>query len=547
MKEDSIDGIYSTLKDCSLISKWAGGIGLHVHNIRAKSSLIRGTNGISNGLVPMLRVFNNTAQYVDQCVLPETKIYTTKGPMKMEEVVVGETEIYNLKGEVEKVENVLEHPYNGKVLSIKTMHSLDNLTITPEHPVYCLPGQTKGINYSIIKNRIEKGLVKPDWVDAGELTLNDMLAYPIPNYENDISSIKEDDCYMYGILLGDGSLSNSSTNGYISLNKNTKSDILEFSKNYFHSKFVPFREEILDNTTRIYWSKNVNLPFKYSEIYQNKEKICSSRWLNLPLNKSRMILKGLIDTDGSKGNELVFDSTSYNLIEAVRFLCMKMGVLTSGYVRDRVGESHVSKYGDTITNKKISYTLRIPKTREICNLLDIPVNEKGEFFKFFKHENILYTRIKDITESHYEGTLYDLQMSKEHNYMLHQGLVHNGGGKRNGSIAIYLEPWHSDVEDFLDLRKNHGNEEERARDLFYAKGADLFMERVKEDGDWTLMCPDECPSLSDCYGQAFKELYCQYESEGRGKKTIKAQDLWKHIIESQIETGNHLSSVQRCM
>ena len=119
---------------------------------------------------------------------------------------------------------------------------------------------------------------------------------------------------------------------------------------------------------------------------------------------------------------------------------MKMGVLTSGYVRDRVGESHVSKYGDNITNKKISYTLRIPKTREICNLLDIPMNEKGEFFKFFKHENILYTRIKDITESRYEGTLYDLQMTKEHNYMLHQGLVHNGGGKRNGSIAIYLEP-----------------------------------------------------------------------------------------------------------
>ena len=108
---------------------------------------------------------------------------------------------------------------------------MDNLTITPEHPVYCLPGQTKGINYNIIKNRLEKGLVKPDWVDAGELTLNDMLAYPIPNYENDISSINGDDCYMYGILLGDGCLSNSNTNGYISLNKNTKSDILEFSKN----------------------------------------------------------------------------------------------------------------------------------------------------------------------------------------------------------------------------------------------------------------------------------------------------------------------------
>ena len=91
-----IDGIYSTLKDCSLISKWAGGIGLHVHNIRAKSSLIRGTNGISHGLV-LVRVFNNTARYVDQCVLPQTKIYTTKGSINMEDVIVGETQIFNLK------------------------------------------------------------------------------------------------------------------------------------------------------------------------------------------------------------------------------------------------------------------------------------------------------------------------------------------------------------------------------------------------------------------------------------------------------------------
>tara|TARA_B100000795_G_C22803239_1_gene443132 strand:- start:1393 stop:4965 length:3573 start_codon:yes stop_codon:yes gene_type:complete len=538
MKSDSIEGIYSSLKDCALISKWAGGIGIHAHNIRGKTSRIRGTNGISNGLVPMLRVFNNTARYVDQCVLPQTKIYTTKGPINMEDVIGGDTQIYNLKGNVETVENVLEHSYEGKVLSINTMHSLEPLTITPEHPVFCLQGQMKGINHSVIKNRIEKGLAKPGWVDAGELTLNDMLAYPIPSYENDISGISKEDCYMYGVILGDGCLSNSNTNGYISLNKDTKSEILKISKIYFNSKYIKCREETIQNTVRLYWSRSVNLPFKYSEIYQNKEKVCSSRWLNLPLEKSKMILKGLIDTDGSKGNELVFDSTSYNLIEAARFICMKMGVLTSGYTRDRVGESHTSKYGDVITNKKISYTLRIPKTREMCNLLTIPMDEKGKFFKFFKHENMLYTRIKNITESHYEGTLYDLQMTKEHNYLLHQGLVHNGGGKRNGSIAIYLEPWHSDVEDFLDLRKNHGNEEERARDLFYAMWIpDLFMERVKEDGDWTLMCPDECPGLADCYGEDFKQLYCKYENEKKGKKTIKAQKLWKHIIESQIETG----------
>ena len=116
--------------------------------------------------------------------------------------------------------------------------------------------------------------------------------------------------------------------------------------------------------------------------------------------------------------------------------------------------------------------------------------------------------------------------------------VDQGGGKRNGSIAIYLEPWHADVQDFLLLRKNHGNEEERARDLFYAMWvSDLFMERVKANGDWSLFCPDECPGLPDCYGDEFKELYEKYEREGRAKKTIKAQELWIQILESQIETG----------
>ncbi|MFM7722844.1 MAG: ribonucleoside-diphosphate reductase subunit alpha [Bacteroidota bacterium] len=117
--------------------------------------------------------------------------------------------------------------------------------------------------------------------------------------------------------------------------------------------------------------------------------------------------------------------------------------------------------------------------------------------------------------------------------------VDQGGGKRKGSFAIYLEPWHADVYDFLDLRKNHGKEEVRARDLFYALWIpDLFMQRVKENGTWTLMCPNECPGLSDCWGEEFEKLYTKYETEGKGRETIKAQDLWYKIIESQIETGN---------
>ncbi|MEC8635184.1 MAG: ribonucleoside-diphosphate reductase subunit alpha, partial [Bacteroidota bacterium] len=116
--------------------------------------------------------------------------------------------------------------------------------------------------------------------------------------------------------------------------------------------------------------------------------------------------------------------------------------------------------------------------------------------------------------------------------------VDQGGGKRKGSFAIYIEPWHADIHDFLDLKKNHGKEEQRARDLFYALWIpDLFMKRVEENGEWTLMCPNECPGLADNHGAAFEKLYTKYEAEGKGRKTIKAQDLWFKILESQIETG----------
>lgn len=116
--------------------------------------------------------------------------------------------------------------------------------------------------------------------------------------------------------------------------------------------------------------------------------------------------------------------------------------------------------------------------------------------------------------------------------------VDQGGGKRKGAFAVYLEPWHADIEEFLELKKNHGKEEMRARDLFYAMWiSDLFMERVKQNADWSLFCPNEAPGLHEVFGGEFEALYHKYEEEGRARKTVKAQDLWFHILESQIETG----------
>lgn len=538
MENDSIEGIYNTLKDCASISKWAGGIGLHIHNIRASGSHIRGTNGSSNGIVPMLKVFNNTAKYVDQCVHPETIIYTTKGPIQIQHCVMGETEIINLLGKEEVIQNVLEHPYEGEALEIESMYSLTPLLITPEHPVYALTNQPKGQTFKVIKNRLDKKICEFEWTDAKELTKDDLMVYPIPKYEKDISTIKQDDCYIYGIILGDGSVnSKTEASGYVSMHTTNKSHIAEFMEKYFADSSTDYKISIEDNTRRIRWNQNLNLPFRYNDFYdENKEKRMQSRWMHLPIEKAKYILKGLLDTDSCNNKELTFDSTSYQLIESVRYLCMRMGALTSGYVRDRRGDVHETAIGK-IENKKIAYCLRIPKTREICELMEIEYNEK-QLFKFMRYNDYLLSRIQEITPTTYSGILYDLQMGKEHNYLLHNGLVHNGGGKRNGSFAIYLEPWHADVELFLQMRKNHGDEELKARDLFYALWIpDLFMERIKADGQWTLMCPDECPGLSDVYGDDFVSLYTRYEKEGRGRATVKARDLWFQVLDAQMETG----------
>ena len=540
MEDDSIDGIYNTLKDCAKISKWAGGIGLHIHNIRAKGTHIRGTNGKSNGIVPMLRVFNNTAKYVDQCVHPETIIYTTNGPTQIQNCSVGETKIYNLNGMSETIQNVLEHSYSGDFLEIESMHSIFPLRITPEHPIYVLKNQPKGLNYSLIKTRIQKNICKFEWVDAKDVNNTDWLIFPIPKEVTDITNITEEDCYMYGIILGDGSMNNDdSRSGTITLHTVNKSHLKDFIVSYFERNYVNYNIRVDGNTTKIRWNRSIHLPFRYNDFYDdNKTKRVNHKWLNLPLQKCKYILKGLLETDGSYSNkELVFDSTSLNLIECVRLICMKLGALTSGYLRDRVGEKHETSRG-IIENKKISYTLRVPRTKEICELMDVDYDDEKQFFKFLRYGDYLLSRVQNVKTTKYEGILYDLQMEKEHNYLIHNGLVHNGGGRRNGSFAIYLETWHADIEDFLDMRKNHGDEELRARDLFYALWvSDLFMERVKENGKWSLFCPHECPGLADVYGDKFKELYMKYEESCKSSKIVNARDLWFKVLDAQMETG----------
>jgi ribonucleoside-diphosphate reductase alpha chain len=534
--EDSMDGITKNWSDVSQISKWGGGIGLHISNIRAYGSLIRGTNGPSSGIIPMLKVYNEIARYVNQCFVGTTKIYTDKGLVQINQLNVGD-KVFTMDGSLKEILKVYNDKYENNVLDISVIHNINNITVTPEHPFYVVKNQIipikqkKGVNYDVIRNRFEKDLVVHEWVEAKNLTEDDLITIPIPKYEKDYILYNDTDCYMYGIMLGDGHICTNRNEAGVSLGFK-KENIIEFVKNYLKLNLINYWESQNDSTKSIRWTVSSKFKFNRNQFYDtNNIKKFDTIMLNLPLSKVKWIIKGLLETDGCIDKEITLEMTSLNVIESVKYLLTRMGILTSGYHRNRI--NNVSSYKN-ITTRLETWVLIIPKTKEIAELLNI---EESKYVKFFRHENNLYTRITSITERQISDIVYDLEIEKNHNYLTEIGLVHNGG-KRKGSIAVYLEPHHSDITEFLELRKNFGAETERARDLFLALWIpDLFMKQVEEDGDWYLMCPDECPNLNDVYGEEYEKLYWKYVSEGKYRKKIAAKDLMKQIMDSQLETG----------
>lgn len=391
MKSDSIVGIYDTLKGCAQISKHAGGIGLHISNIRAKGALIKGTNGTSNGIVPMLRNFNDTARYVDQCWGPGTLV-------------------------------VIQNK-NSKLWQNPTLIPIES--IRPGDEVLTSGG-------------------------AEDVTEVGKFFYPTGAYPS-YSPVEKLVCHNYTGVIYRLKTRYGTPEAYkITTTFVTPHHPLLALKNY--SKFNPdaFNEPTLQEAL-----KHMDKFMDYIQL----NKLAPGDWIAHP---------------------------------------------TSVYCEHWAGRDNYPSY---------------------------PAWKSG---------GLAFSQILEISEQLYNGPLYDLEVAgNTHDYTVAGvGIAHNGGGKRNGSFAIYLEPWHADVEDFLKLKLNTGSEEERCRDLFYALWiSDLFMERVEKNELWTLFCPSEAPGLADVYGDEFNTLYTKYEAEGRGRKQIDAQKLWFKILDAQIETG----------
>ena len=535
--EDSVEGIFGTMTDCAKISKWSGGIGLHISNIRANGSYIRKTAGYSDGIMPMLKVYNDIARYINQCFTPETIVYTTSGPKEISNILEGD-EVITIDGTPKRVLGIKKTNIKKEILKIKTTYSADFVNVTDEHQIYVLRGQRKMLRHNVIINRLEKNIIKEEYISAKEMNTNDILCYPIPVI-SEYFKIDKDICRLYGIMLGDGHISkkknSNSKEAGITMGF-AKIETINFVKQLLEKYKIYYWEDIREtNCVRIGWTHTNlenTLGFCYDDLYDsNHHKKVSKRFLNMNNENTLSLIKGLIETDGSIENEIYFSSTSKNLIESLRYCLLRLGILSSGYIKNNIG--NVSSYKN-ITTRLLSYNLRIPKDTLLCKELEIEPSKK---LGYFRYKNTLYSKIKSISNFEYEGEVFDLNIEDNHNYLTQMGLVHNSG-KRNGSFAVYIEPWHADIFTFLDAKKNHGSEELRARDLFYALWVpDLFMKAIEEGGDWYLMCPDKCPGLPDVYGEEFDKLYLKYVVENKYNKKIKARELWDAIISSQMETG----------
>ena len=564
MSDDSIEGIYDTLKDCAKISQHAGGIGLHVHNIRAKNSFINGTNGYSNGLVPMLRVFNDTARYVDQCLHPDSIIYTKQGIKSIKECVIGDKVITD-NGNMYELKKIMNYDYTGDLYEIKIDNTLRVLRATDKHPLWCIKSDNKGgfnINYDVIKNKLDINVISAEFIEAENISLGDFIGFPIPNYIKDYIEFTEEECRMYGIVLKNAYINTDNTLHIKIRRRNIRS--LGFILSYFHKKCLLIRTYIQDDTASLLengdfreiiidqaiyqatmgttYDDIVNLedvngiitikcPLNFPFTVENVKKLIPA-FLHLPENKTVAFLKGLMEIDTVIDNKYIkLSGLSTEINENIRYILLRQGILADGVLYDD---------NDTIHRN----TLYIPIVSSISECLDITCEfkENDNNLLYFRYKNKLFSKVNSIQKiDNYSGRVIDIEVrSNLHSNFLcsEGGLLKNGGGKRNGSIAIYLEPWHADIFDFLKLKKNTGNEEERARDLFYSMWVpDLFMKQVQENGDWHLFCPNESPGLSDVYGEDFEMLYTLYVNEKKYRKAIKAQELWFAILDSQIETG----------
>lgn len=504
---DSIDGIYKTITDCAKISKVGGGIGVHISNVRGKGSVIRGTNGESDGIIPMLKVYNSTAIYVNQCFTPDTIVYAIDGFKRMDEITEDDF-LVTRDGSFRKVNKVMVNHKSEKLLKISHSSSVDSLKCTIQHHLFIM----KSVND------------EPEFMEASNVKQGYFMGYPIPKYTCIIDDMTDDQYKLYGIMIACGNIRKTQMSLVYKIEMAVYNEfVIKFLEKMNIKFWVNMTDICFDYNTSSIEKTGISYDMLYSE---NGKKRIHPKILNIPNEKASLVLKGIYETNGYNTSDNFFITIlQKELVYSIKYLFLKLGILV---------DTHTIR---NIRNTVSFYQIDIPKVKTLFDTGII--TQPFDYIEptYTRKDDILYKKIDKIEMFEYTGKVYDFNMIDNHNYLTDSGLVHNSG-KRKGSFACYIEPYHPDIMEFMDLKKNQGHDDIRARDLFFAIWMpDLFMKQVEQDKEWYLMCPDECPGLNEKYGQEFEDLYWYYVTTKKYKKIIKAQDLWKKILDSQIETG----------
>lgn len=559
---DDLQHIFKVVADDAQLSKWAGGIGNDWTNVRATGARIKGTNGSSQGVIPFLKVANDTAVAVNQCFDPDTRVFTSRGVQPIANISVGEL-VLGISGKYQKVTQKFLYNQKEPMVELDVKHSLQPLKVTAGHPLYAIRGIPLEQAQERTLHWLNKAKARCEWVEAGQLQKGDLVAQVIPKETQIVPHFDEEDARLYGILLGDGHLSKDGFQWGISGNQQNDTH-LEFVRHYLTKREIHFWETKRDDTyIQIHWAAGrgairdatngriigsgaPTLPFEYDDIYDHeKNKHIASRFAHLPRPQALALLQGLLETDGnvSRGKEITFSNTSLHLIEDIRYQLLRFGIPTAGNLRIR-NHNHKARRSDgSITHFKgttYNYDLRIPAFAELAEKIGCKPLKKHNWLNY---GGFIFSRVKSVKKVPETAIVCDLEVEGDESYMTTAGLAHNGG-KRKGAMCAYLETWHLDIEDFLELRKNTGDERRRTHDMNTANWIpDLFMKRVRESGMWTLFSPSDVPDLHDLYGSAFEQRYIAYEKmveEGKIKlfKRIEAVQLWRKMLSMLFETGH---------
>ncbi|AGO83153.1 Ribonucleoside-diphosphate reductase [Pandoravirus dulcis] len=667
MKADSIEGIYDTLKQCALISKSAGGIGFAAHKVRAAGAYVAGTNGESNGLVPMLRVFNDTARYVDQCFSGDTLVLTAeRGPVpigllyreaaasvdnavgsgsdgldRAPATTVAPTtgvRVLSDDGRWCLLQSVVRHAPSAKstyligagttfvphwaMPPVDALRFGHGVRVTAQHQVQVLcdllddgrpvviaddpdgddhattqtedglaepsttleattastsapkaeldtdengndnnggggdedsdeddvdtdpketerrSGDTLGPRLASLCERINLGHVAPRMIDAEDLVPGAVLCVPIPPEPTDTSSAgsstRTSDWRMAGIVHA------AIVHGAVQIGAHVDTRTATFVNTYLAVADPDCASAGRPKNGICRW-RIAHPGFDVARSLAARDVLASA-----PTSAVEAFVRGVCE--GLDGN-----GASAHLVDTLRWLSLRLTRRAASFspsaeaiaagkaaiLSCRTAPSPLSTAPTTDGTPRVAVQ---PWSIVHGDVVHVPVEsidmivsdpERGD-----GADGAMPTGTSGAEGD--DGALYDLEVDDaNHTYsVLGLGACHNGGGKRKGAFACYLEPWHADIVDWLDLKKNHGKEENRARDLFYALWTcDLFMRRAVTGGDWSLFCPSEAPGLHECYGAAFDALYERYEREGRARTVVPARQIWSAIVAAQIETG----------